>query len=72
MEEQAAPLQPMGTMRSISPCAAMEEPTVQQWMWPGGATHCSTQTMERDLCRRRSGELSLIGPYAGASLLVCF
>ena len=37
-EEQAVPLQPMGTTRSRSPCTAMEEPTVQQWMRPGGGT----------------------------------
>ena len=38
MEEQAVPLQPMGTVWSTSPPAAMEEPTVQQWMCPEGAT----------------------------------
>ena len=37
MEEQAVPLQPMGTVWSTSPPAAMEEPTVQQWMCPEGA-----------------------------------
>ena len=34
--EQAVPPQPMSTVRSRSPPAAMEEPMVQQWMWPGG------------------------------------
>jgi len=29
---QAVPLQPMSTTQSRSPHAAMEEPTVQQWM----------------------------------------
>ena len=38
MEEQAIPLQPTDTTWSRSPCAAMEESTVQQWMRPGGAT----------------------------------
>ena len=36
MVEQAVPLQPMGTVWSRSPHAAMEEPMVQQWMCPGG------------------------------------
>ena len=36
MEEQAIPLQPLGTVQSISPPAAMEEPMVQQWMRPEG------------------------------------
>lgn len=34
MEEQSVPLQSMGTTQSRSPCAAMEEPTVQQWLRP--------------------------------------
>ena len=38
MVEQAVPLQPMGTTQSRSPCAAMEEPMVQQWMRPEGGT----------------------------------
>ena len=31
-EEQAVPLQPVGTTWSRSPYAAMEEPMMQQWM----------------------------------------
>ena len=38
MEQQAVPLQPVGIVWSTSPCAAMEEPTLQQWMWPEGGT----------------------------------
>jgi len=37
-EEQAVPLQPTGTTWGRCPCAAMEEPTVQQWVRPEGGT----------------------------------
>ena len=36
MEEQVVPLQPVGAMQSKSPCAAMEEPMMWQWMRPEG------------------------------------
>lgn len=32
MEQQAVPMLPMGIMWSRSPCAAVEEPTLQQWI----------------------------------------
>lgn len=32
MEEQSVPLQPMGSVWSRSPCAAIDKPTVKQWM----------------------------------------
>jgi len=38
MEEQAVPLQPMSTMQSKSPHAAMKKSMVQQWMRPEGGT----------------------------------
>ena len=38
MEEQAIPLQPVGTMQSRSLCAAMEVSMGQRWMSPEGGT----------------------------------
>lgn len=29
------PLQPLGTIQSLSPHVFLEKPTGQQWMWPG-------------------------------------
>jgi len=34
--QQPVPLQPTGTIWSRSPHAALEEPMIQQWMWPEG------------------------------------
>jgi len=38
MKEHTLLLQPMGTNRSRSLCAVTEEPMVQQWVKPEGAT----------------------------------
>ena len=38
MEEQAAPLQPVGTIWDRSPPAAKEEAKVLEWMRPEGGT----------------------------------
>lgn len=72
MEEQAVSLQPMGTMCSRSPCAAWKNPQCSSGCSLEEQEHCSTHTIERHPYWRKSGELSLIGPCAGASLLVCF
>lgn len=36
--DQTVPLQSMVTTQSRCSCVAMEEPTVQQWMWPKGCS----------------------------------
>jgi len=48
-EEQAVPLQLMATAWSGSPRAAMEETTVQQWMWPGGGGSHGEPPQEQNL-----------------------
>lgn len=72
-------LQLMDTMQSRSRCAAMEEPTLQQWMWPeGGTAHGSThrsspgpelQPVERRLWwGRQAGGAAARADSAGASV----
>ena len=78
MEEQAVSLQPTCTMQSRSPCAAVEEPMVQQWMRPEGCspwTPWQEQPKGSPLHSSNSSGLLVIGkklfqyPYAQSVLL---
>ena len=66
MEEQVMPLQYMGTIQSRSPRAAMEEPTVQQWMWSEGGTAHGKHLQEQGQTRAAAhGEQPVVGRRAG-------
>jgi len=53
-EEQAVPLQPMGTTWSRSPHAATEEPVGRWWMRPEGGYRLQTSNASSWQCSKRS------------------
>jgi len=81
MVEQAVPLQPIGTIQSRCPRAAMEEPMLQQWMWPGGVcspwrAHAEVvpgpelQPKERNRWSQRGAEAQ--SDHRGAAEMKCY
>ena len=65
MEEQVITLQPIGTTWNRSPCAAMEEPTMNHSVWPWRATAeagSGPEPVKRGLhWSRRAGEFATPG-----------